>query len=149
MSITRALRLSVALVALSLFAGAASAQEWPLSQAYKCRWSKVTSGVTSYGESTITFQNMVTSGTSQTGNMRTDYPNGTYLNQTVTLTWDYNTASIFTLSIAGGPPMCTVTTFATNDNPVIRHALSFDGYGFGSPGPGNSCTNGATQICVR
>lgn len=149
MSITRALRLSLALVALSLVASAASAQEWPSNQPYKCRWSRVISGVTHYGEAVVTFQNMVHYGLYQTGTLRTDYPNGTFLAQNITLYWDWNNSTYFKLQVTGGP-MCTVTTYSNSDDPSHR-AIRFDGSQLApwEKGPGDSCSNGTFQVCAR
>jgi len=116
-------------------AATAQAQVWPTANPYTCDW---TLNGTS-GKSFVTFlYNPYTSfDIDRTGTLRTVYPNGSSINKTFRLSWDWNSGSNYQFDyfweLTNNPPSHCYVYTANGGRDV-----TFSG-----------CSNGAWQHCVQ
>lgn len=126
---------------LTLGAGIAQAQEYPLGSPYLCNWEKpdpANPGQKIYGKSIVTFRNLTGDDFSKTGTLLTVYPNGSSTERPITVSWDWGTWTYnrFTLQVTQNPPQSPITCKLTTSNASQQVVFS-------------QCSNGAYQSCTQ
>lgn len=134
-------RLAFAALLLTLGAGVAQAQEYPLGSAYFCNWEKPNpSNPTQkiYGKSLVTFKNLTGDDFSKTGTLLTVQATGSSSEKSATVSWDWGTWTYnrFTLVVAQDPPQQPITCKLTTSNASQQVVFS-------------QCSNGSYQSCTQ
>jgi hypothetical protein len=118
---------------LALGAGAAQAQNWPVTSPLHCNWTLSSGGTVTGGTSTITFSYNYADSYVRRGYLTTTYPNGSSTVKPITLTWDWSASHADTFVFQ-----------QTQDNITCSSTRTFDA---GSIAVFDLCSNGAFQYC--